>query len=115
MANTINITACDNELRLIAYQWGASFEIATIRSGNSNSVNVTINISPGQFEGGVVLNGVNNPLSGTYPVYLNSGAYSLVAVGIIGAPLRVLNILLMGKYILRGRYLRIRESHIPAR
>ncbi|MFY9825477.1 MAG: hypothetical protein WAM82_29155 [Thermoanaerobaculia bacterium] len=82
MANSLNITAVDNELILVAYQWGASFEICTILSGNSNSVNVTLNVTPGAYQGGITLNGVNNSLSGTYPINLASGTYSLAVIGI---------------------------------
>jgi hypothetical protein len=81
-ANTLNITAVDNQLILIAYQWGASFELCTISSGNSNSVALTLPITAGSYQGGVTLNGVNNGLSGNYPVSLASGTYSLAVVGI---------------------------------
>ena len=79
---TINVTACDNELVILAYQWTGSFEIARIKSGNNQSVNVSINIKEGQYQGGVSLNGVNSGLSGTYDVYLAAGQYSLTAAGI---------------------------------
>jgi len=81
-ANTFNITACDNELILIAYQWGASFQLATILSGNFNSVNVTLPITAGPYQGPVTLNGVNNPLSGTFPLNLPTGDYTLAVIGI---------------------------------
>lgn len=90
MPSTIKITACDNELILIAYQGASSFEVCRILSGNNNSVNVTLNIYPGQFMGTLQLNGinVNSPLSGTYNIALAAGTYSLVAVGIDwGGPL----------------------------
>jgi hypothetical protein len=81
-ANTLNITAVDNELILIAYQFGASFELCTILSGNSNTVAVTLPITAGSYQGGITLNGVNNSLSGNYPIILESGTYSLAVVGI---------------------------------
>lgn len=82
MSNTITITACDNELILLAYQWGGSFELMRILSGNSNPVNVTINIEAGPYQGTNVINGVNNPLGGTYTVSLPSGQYTLLPMGI---------------------------------
>lgn len=82
MSNTIKVTACDNELIIIAYQWGASFELMRILSGNYNSVNVTINIQPGQYTGPIVINGVNSSLSGSYDVYLANGDYSVVFLGL---------------------------------
>ncbi len=80
--NTLNITACDNELLIVAYQWGASFEVATILSGNSNPVDVTVEINEGPYQGQIKLNGVSNSLSGTYPISLAAGEYSLALIGI---------------------------------
>ncbi|MCJ8208584.1 hypothetical protein MUY27_02615 [Mucilaginibacter sp. RS28] len=80
--NTINVTACDNELIILAYQWGGSFELMRILSGNTNPVNVNINIANGQYSGPIVLNGVNSALSGTYDVYLSPGSYSLLLMGV---------------------------------
>lgn len=80
--NMIRITACDNQLLLVAYQWGASFVIGNINSGNNQSVNVALPLVAGQYQGGLQLNGVNSPLSGSYPVTLAPGQYQLVAIGI---------------------------------
>ncbi len=84
MANTIKITKCDNELILIAYQWGSSFELCRILSGNNNPVNISINLYSGQFQGTLLLDGINpgSPLSGTYNVALAKGSYSLIGLGI---------------------------------
>jgi len=82
MTNTINVTACDNELVIMAYQWGASFELCRILSGNSNRVNVNINLNQGSYMGPIVLNGVNNPLNQDLNLYLPAGAYSLLLLGI---------------------------------
>ena len=82
MANVIKVTAVDNELILVAYQWGASFEICRILSGNGQAVNCTINIVPGQFQGTLLLNGITTPLSGNYNITLAAGTYSLVGMGI---------------------------------
>lgn len=88
MSNTIKVTACDNEIIILAYQWGASFELMRIQSGNSNTVDVTINVQPGQYKESLVINGVNSPLSGTYDVYVPQGTYSLLFAGINwGGPL----------------------------
>ena len=80
--NTLKITACDNELLVVAYQWGASFEVANIQSGNSEPVDVTITIDEGQFSKTINLNGVTRPLSGTYPSSLAAGEYSLALIGV---------------------------------
>lgn len=82
MTNTINVTACDNELIILAYQWGASFELCRVLSGNSNSVNVNISLNAGSYMGPVVLNGVNNPLNQNLTVYLPTGTYSLLLLGV---------------------------------
>ncbi|HWZ45526.1 MAG TPA: hypothetical protein VNW97_18775 [Candidatus Saccharimonadales bacterium] len=83
MANSINVTATDNQLILIAFQWGACFEICSILSGNSNTVNATFNIQPGVWQGGMTLNGVSGPIGpSAYPIYLPAGSYQLAAIGI---------------------------------
>ena len=83
MSNSINVTKCDNELILIAYQYGASFELARILSGNSNSLDVTLNIEAGAYQGGIIVNGVNHKISpSSHYLYLQPGDYTLVAVGI---------------------------------
>jgi hypothetical protein len=82
LSNLINVTACDNELLLIAYQDGGSYVLADIKSGNNQTVNVNLNIVSGQFDGTLTLNGVNSPLSDTYQVPLAPGSYSLIAVGV---------------------------------
>ena len=81
-SNTVRITASDNELYVLAYQWGASYQLAHIQSGNSNTVNVTVNINQGAYTEPAVQNGVNGPLNTTYSVNLPSGDYELVAVGV---------------------------------
>jgi hypothetical protein len=81
--NQIEITKCDNELILIAYQWGASFELARILSGNSNPIDVELNIESGPYQGGIIVNGVNHPIiKQSHYVYLEPGDFTLVAIGI---------------------------------
>lgn len=82
MSNTITVTACDNELIVLAYQWGASFELCRILSGNNQPVNVTLNVQSGPYQGPIVLDGVNQPLSQTINQTLSSGAYSLLLLGV---------------------------------
>ncbi|MCU0421977.1 MAG: hypothetical protein MUC81_04120 [Bacteroidia bacterium] len=79
---TITVTQCDNELVLTAYQWGASFIICRILSGNTNPVNITINLTNGQYQGPLVLDGITTELKGTYNVALAAGTYDVVGVGI---------------------------------
>ncbi|NVO12099.1 MAG: hypothetical protein HXX16_19230 [Bacteroidales bacterium] len=80
MANTINVKQCDNELIILAYQGSASFELCRILSGNYNSVNVNINIYPGQFQGTLLLDGINIGLNGNYNIALAPGIYSLIGL-----------------------------------
>jgi len=82
MANTITTTACDNELVILAYQPTGSFELCQILSGNSQSVNVTLDIQAGTYQNTVVLNGVNAPLSQTITQNLPSGTYSILMLGV---------------------------------
>ena len=86
MANTINVTACDNELVILAYNWDNSYELCRILSGNNQSVNVTLNIQPGTYEGTVVLNGVNQPLNVTLAPTIPSSdptkPYSILMLGV---------------------------------
>lgn len=91
MANaTIDVTACDNELYLIAVNSPSgggpnqSFQLLHIESGNGNSVNVTATVSPGTYVEPATLDGVDQPLgpSSDYTVSLPAGSYNLVAVGI---------------------------------
>jgi hypothetical protein len=82
MTNTINVTACDNELIILAYQWGCSYELCRIMSGNSNQVNVKMNLSAGFHSGPINLNGVNNPLNTQLDVFIPAGQYTLLMLGI---------------------------------
>ena len=82
MSNTITVTKCDNELIVLAYQWGASFELCRILSGNSQPVNVTLNLQSGSYQGTIVLNGVNQPLNQTVTQTLSPGTYSILLLGV---------------------------------
>ena len=82
MSNIIQITACDNELIVIAFGWDISYQICNIKSGNNQPVNVNINITNGVYLGSQDLNGVNNKLDETVVVSIPSGKYELVVAGI---------------------------------
>ena len=86
MANTITVTACDNELVILAYNWDNSYELCRILSGNNQAVNVTLNIQPGTYDGTVVLNGVNQPLNvtlaPTIPTSDPTKPYSILMLGV---------------------------------
>ena len=82
MANSIVTTACDNELVILAYTPSASYELCQILSGNSQPVNVTLGIVPGQYVNTIVLNGVNQPLTSTVNQNLPSGTYSILMLGV---------------------------------
>ena len=85
MANTnsINVSACDNELIILAYQWGASFELCRILNGNNFTINENINIIQGSYQGTqIITNGITGPINGTTTVTLPAGDYSLLLLGI---------------------------------
>lgn len=82
MTNKIQITASDNELYIIAYQWDKSYQIGHIQSGCNNEVNVSIEITPGIYSEPQTLNGVYHPLDEAYTVNLPEGSYTLVAFGV---------------------------------
>jgi hypothetical protein len=80
--NTITVTACDNELIVLAYQPTGSYLLCDIQSGNVNAVNVTLTIQEGAYGGSILLNGVNSALSESMSVNLPAGEYSLMLLGI---------------------------------
>ena len=82
MANSMTVTACDNELVIMAYTPSASFELCQILSGNSQPVNVTLGIQPGSYQNTIVLNGVNQPLKQTITQSLPAGTYSILMLGV---------------------------------
>lgn len=85
MSNTINITECDNQLVLFAFNGSESYEICNIESGNFNSVDIQIQLEAStnnQFSGTINANGVNKPLNSSYTVQLPTGTYSLVYAGL---------------------------------
>jgi hypothetical protein len=82
MANTVAVTACDNELVILAYNASASYELCQILSGNSQPVNVTVGIQGGAYQNTVVLNGVNQPLKQAITQSLPSGTYSILMLGV---------------------------------
>jgi hypothetical protein len=82
MSNTIQISACDNELIILAYQEGVSYEIGRILSGNGEAVNVSLDLLAGDYVGGSLFNGINVPLDASITTYIPSGSYSLLFLGI---------------------------------
>lgn len=87
MANaTINITASDNELYLLAVPASGvpanSYQIAHVQSGNGHGVDVTINISAGTYSEQAMLYGVTGALTATQNVSIPAGTYSVVAIGV---------------------------------
>lgn len=80
--NVINVTACDNELIVLACQWNASFELFRVLSGNANTVAVNMTIQSGQYAGTQVFDGVNNALNTNATCSLAPGTYNLCLVGI---------------------------------
>ncbi|MDP9048053.1 MAG: hypothetical protein M3N14_07940 [Bacteroidota bacterium] len=84
--NTINITACDNEIIILAYQDIAgsevSFELCRVSSGFNYSVAVNLTLAAGPYKDSLVLNGVSGPLSKTATLYLPAGPYKLLLMGI---------------------------------
>jgi hypothetical protein len=89
--NTINVKACDNQLLIYATQWGYSYPIVNLNSGNSHPVDVTINVEAGIYQQGYYGNNVNGePLPTPFTVYLPAGTYALNCVGIDwGGPFQI--------------------------
>ena len=82
MANSIHVTACDNELVVIAYQWGGSFELCRILSGNNMPVDLTLNITAGPYQGSMNFSDVSSALGAKLNTCLPAGAYSLLLMGV---------------------------------
>lgn len=82
MSNTIQVSACDNELIILAYQEGVSYEIGRILSGNGEAVNVSIDLLAGDYVGTSLFNGIITPLDVSVTTYIPSGSYSLLFLGI---------------------------------
>lgn len=82
MSNTINISACDNELFLIAYpNSGAdSYTLAHVKSGYNYGVAVAITILSGDYTAVQEINGLNGAVNNAYTAYLPEGTYTIVAV-----------------------------------
>ena len=85
MNNQIVISACDNELYLVAVEDSGqrSFELCHLLSGFSANVSVTINLAAGDWtkRHETIGNG-QEPVDVKYDVQLPSGSYTLLAVGI---------------------------------
>jgi hypothetical protein len=82
MSNIIHVTACDNELIILVYQWGGTREICRILSGNNNLVDVSIEIVAGEYEGTRVLHGIDKPLQESIVTGLVPGEYQLLLLGV---------------------------------
>lgn len=81
-SNSINVTACDNELYIIACNGTSSFQLCHIQSGFHYGVNVNVNIQTGNYIEPPLQNGLYGNLDNTYTVNIPSGTYSIMAVGI---------------------------------
>lgn len=84
MSNTIKISACDNELYLIAYKTDGSnsYQLAHLKSGNNNEVDVTIEVECGDYQDISTFNGINDAIKKTYSVKLPVGTYKIVAASL---------------------------------
>jgi len=81
--NKIKISACDNELYLIAFNWNESYEICHIKSGYGFGVDVAIEIESGDYtERQKTLSGLKENLTNNSTVSIPPGTYTLIAVGI---------------------------------
>ena len=78
----IVVSQCDNEMIGVATVWSNSYQIFDIKSGNGNSVNVTIELVNGPYNGPLELNGVNGPLSGTHKVQIPESKVNIALMGI---------------------------------
>tara|TARA_B110000091_G_C13501972_1_gene344738 strand:+ start:108 stop:518 length:411 start_codon:yes stop_codon:yes gene_type:complete len=88
--NTINVSACDNELYIVAVLLKSSKEstdnlsnqLCHIQSGGNNKVAVKIDIEVGNYEQYPTYNGVTKPLNIHSKVKLPKGVYNILAVAI---------------------------------
>ncbi len=80
MSNTINISACDNELYLIATTGVNSYTLAHVKSGYFFDVAVAITILSGDYTEVQLINGISGPVNKSYTAYLPAGTYTIVAV-----------------------------------
>ncbi|HBL29306.1 MAG TPA: hypothetical protein DD490_20945 [Acidobacteria bacterium] len=88
--NTINVTACDNQLLICATQSGLSYAIVDLNSGFGNPVDATINIVAGAYQGGYYGNNVNGGSLPPGTVALPAGTYDLTCIGIDwGGPFQI--------------------------
>ena len=78
--NTITITACDNEVFLIAHRGIESYTLAHIKSGYRQKVNVVVTVEPGQYTAVETFNGVNQPIDEAYTVKIPARKYNLSLV-----------------------------------
>jgi hypothetical protein len=82
MASTISVSACDNELILVAFTFNASFELCRIQSGNNNPVDVRLDVTAGPYINSIVMNGLSGPLVVNDTQTIPSGSYQLLVFGI---------------------------------
>lgn len=80
----IKVTACDNELYILAVPSGNanSYVLGHIKSGYNYGVDVTIDLPSGAYAGPALLNGLGGALNKTISVPLGVGTYSIIIVGI---------------------------------
>ena len=84
MSNIIEITACDNQLILIAIEenGGNSFDLCNIKSGYHYKVGVKLQIEEGEFSETFNANGTGHDLNESVVIKLPKGKYSLVYAGV---------------------------------
>ncbi|TFF39742.1 hypothetical protein [Mucilaginibacter psychrotolerans] len=85
MSTTISVTACDNELIMVAYNTNdnsVSYELCRFLSGYHYSVNVPITVNVGPFLGTLQVNGLSGSINQPLNILLPQGSYNLLLIGI---------------------------------
>lgn len=82
MPTTVAITACDNELYVIAFNGNESYLVCRVMSGYYNSVNISMTINQGAYAGPVIISSTNQPVTSTFSTQVPAGSYSLLLIGV---------------------------------
>jgi hypothetical protein len=81
MTISIKVTACDNELFLIAGTKEKSYLLANIKSGNNKTVDYTLDVENGQFGGTKNVGEANHSIHEKNTTYIPPGTYNLIILG----------------------------------
>lgn len=86
MPTAVKVTACDNELYILASQWNGSSELLHIKSGNNDPVNSTFNLESVLPKGTwqITMVGINWGGPWAFKVSVGSNSYGQSGSGTVG-------------------------------